>query len=365
MLGKFCVFCGEKPKGKNKEHIIPYWLLELTGKPSRSVKLGFDWRHPKLRQRRFGYSSFTFPACEACNTEFSDLEGKAKQIIVPMLAGQPVSAVHLDTLLDWLDKVRIGLWLGFIFLNGNFLGLKPQFYIKQRMAARDRLLYLYRDADPAQGVAFAGVDSPIFHLMPSCMLLIINQLHLFSASSGFLFSPRMGLPREVWDQVEEDGGGEYFTKIVAGTEAVELPLTPYEARPGCTQFFQPIIPKEALAAGGENFAPYDNDYVKQRCMDFAKGKGKVFQLKDGALAEYPAAPSMDWQPATVALKDELMRELPLVLATWQEKLMADFSPPIDKWPEEKRTFALEGRSKCLALHRKMVDIDKAANRIRE
>lgn len=136
MLAKFCVFCGEKPKVKNREHIIPHWLLELTWKPSRSVGLGFDWRHPKLCERRFGYSSFTFPACKACNTEFSDLEGKTKQIIVAMLAGQPISAVHLDSLLDWLDKVRIGLWLGFIFLNENFHGIQPQVYIKQRMAAR-------------------------------------------------------------------------------------------------------------------------------------------------------------------------------------------------------------------------------------
>ena len=30
-MDKFCVFCGNKPKGKNNEHIIPKWLIEFTG----------------------------------------------------------------------------------------------------------------------------------------------------------------------------------------------------------------------------------------------------------------------------------------------------------------------------------------------
>jgi hypothetical protein len=74
---------------------------------------------------------------------------------------------------------------------------------------------------------------------------------------------------------------------------------------------------------------------------------------------------MDWQPLTVALKHELMRELPLVVSTWQERLFADLSPPIDQWPEEKRAFVLEQFNQRLDLHRLMVSKYKETNRMPE
>lgn len=40
---KFCVFCGKKPKNKTKEHILPKWLIKLTGKPNRQINVGLDF----------------------------------------------------------------------------------------------------------------------------------------------------------------------------------------------------------------------------------------------------------------------------------------------------------------------------------
>lgn len=42
-MDKFCVFCGSKPESKNKEHILPQWLLKLTGDPNREIFLGRKW----------------------------------------------------------------------------------------------------------------------------------------------------------------------------------------------------------------------------------------------------------------------------------------------------------------------------------
>jgi len=33
-MDKFCIFCGDKPQSKNLEHIIPQWLLKMTGDPT-------------------------------------------------------------------------------------------------------------------------------------------------------------------------------------------------------------------------------------------------------------------------------------------------------------------------------------------
>ncbi len=38
-MAKFCIFCGNPPKDKNAEHVIPQWLINITGKRSRQINL--------------------------------------------------------------------------------------------------------------------------------------------------------------------------------------------------------------------------------------------------------------------------------------------------------------------------------------
>lgn len=72
-----------------------------------------DWSSPDLKERVYSLSAFTFPACTACNSEFSALEASAKSIVENLLALQPVSAGDFDILLDWFDKVRVGQFSSF------------------------------------------------------------------------------------------------------------------------------------------------------------------------------------------------------------------------------------------------------------
>lgn len=75
-----CIFCGEPPDNKTKEHVIPKWLIELTGDPKRIWKLGVRYgeEDKRKRERKFAADQFQFPACEACNSAYSELEGRAK-----------------------------------------------------------------------------------------------------------------------------------------------------------------------------------------------------------------------------------------------------------------------------------------------
>ena len=58
--GKFCVFCGKPPDGKTREHVVPYWLLEMTGDPTRVVAFGLDFARS---QKPIRYScTVTLPA---------------------------------------------------------------------------------------------------------------------------------------------------------------------------------------------------------------------------------------------------------------------------------------------------------------
>ncbi|RZK38276.1 MAG: hypothetical protein EOO61_08105, partial [Hymenobacter sp.] len=77
---KLCVFCGNLPEEKTKEHIIPKWLLELTGDPNRKGVIGGLLSGVGLNGQpsERPLSTFHFPACRACNEEFGKLEGRAK-----------------------------------------------------------------------------------------------------------------------------------------------------------------------------------------------------------------------------------------------------------------------------------------------
>ena len=77
----FCIFCGAPPSEKTREHIVPQWLLRMTGDPNRPANFGRDWMSPDFKQRIYSWNAFTFPACDKCNAEWSELEGKVKIIV--------------------------------------------------------------------------------------------------------------------------------------------------------------------------------------------------------------------------------------------------------------------------------------------
>ena len=79
-MEKFCVFCGKKPQAKTVEHIIPKWLIELTGDPKRIGFFGVKYEEG-FPKRKFSLNQFQFPSCSTCNAFFSDLENNTKKII--------------------------------------------------------------------------------------------------------------------------------------------------------------------------------------------------------------------------------------------------------------------------------------------
>lgn len=56
-----CLFCGEDPEAKNKEHVLPQWLLKLTGDPSRTVPIAVDYKNGDVK--KFSFSKLTVPSC--------------------------------------------------------------------------------------------------------------------------------------------------------------------------------------------------------------------------------------------------------------------------------------------------------------
>jgi len=338
-MDKVCIFCGQKPESKNKEHIIPKWLLEMTGNPGRKVYLGRDWTHPKLIERKFGWSSFTFPTCRSCNYEYSKLESKTQLIMTQMLQDAPLSAEDFDNFLDWLDKVRTGLWLAMTYLNKNYRGLAPQFHIKQRIAAKDRCVCIYRSTDTSPGIGISAVDTPIFHKMPSAFILIVNQLHFVSISYDFLVSRRIGWPYPAKRALEGNKDG-FWASIVSGTERIQLPVLNYELKLGGTRIMQPIIHRDLALRGYDNLpVEYRSKYVEAMLNTPFSGKGLIYIEAENSFAKYPSQPEIRWIPPETFTRNELMAELGLQIGQIQDDLFIDV--PSMKWLSKERQKELQ------------------------
>lgn len=242
---KHCVFCGQKPDEKTLEHVLPRWLIEHTGDPKRTVQLGQTWKDgpEKPQTITFAFDQFRFPACRACNGKFSKLESDAKRIILSLETHEDVSIKEVDTLLDWFDKVRVGLWLGSRQLGtALFRANAPKFFIENRMRHADRSLFITRFPNTdMKGLSFFGTQTPIFGSMPSVFGLRINDLFFINASRSSLFSMRAGWPF-VKDIPEGTSGlVRYRPKFFKGTERQMPPLIPYAWKFPCLRIYQPIV----------------------------------------------------------------------------------------------------------------------------
>jgi hypothetical protein len=103
-LKRFCVLCGKPPVEKTNEHVIPRWLIEMTGDPKRPIHVGPFINHREPFQQ-FAFDQFRFPACSSCNDTYAKVESQVKHIMENLLGFSKVSAQDFDVLLDWFDKV--------------------------------------------------------------------------------------------------------------------------------------------------------------------------------------------------------------------------------------------------------------------
>ena len=156
-MDKVCIFCGQPPQDKNKEHIIPKWLMKLTDTEKKIMSVGVNWK--KGEEIKFNFSSFTFPSCEKCNTDFAKI---VKPIVENILNDEFVSSDDLVLLLDWFDKVRISLWLGIQYHNNGTFNLEPKYYSNTRLRLKDRMLAITNCYDGYKGLRWTGANTLCF-----------------------------------------------------------------------------------------------------------------------------------------------------------------------------------------------------------
>lgn len=279
---KRCIFCGNKPNDKNREHVIPRWLISLTGDPKREWHLGFRMDRPDKPERRYAADQYVFPACESCNSRYSALEDRAKSHVEKLLNDQLLTAQEWDDLMDWFDKVRIGLWIGNMTLNKDWHIPNPNFYIDQRIAKRDRCLLVYQHPDPENiGLNFIGTMDPVFYYLPSVFMLVTNSLIFINVSYEFMLSEQMGFP---YPRKTGFGEGEHarqkYVEDFAATYNACAPFLRFNLFPPKMAAYQAML----LEAGfdDEVYASLvANDYIKSKRLPGEPIKSQICTLYDG------------------------------------------------------------------------------------
>lgn len=266
-----CIFCGLAPVEKTDEHVIPSWLIELTGPPTRNANFGVNWRQANLR--RFSFNRFVFPACKTCNVRYSALEGETRTTFTKLLNRSHISAEDLAKLFDWFDKVRVGLWLGMRYLDKNFWNISPRFHIDQRIGRYDRMLAIYSDPHiDWRGISLPCTNTPIFTHMPSCFALRVNNMAFVNMSSAGLVSERIGFPfpsKEDGARKTEEG---ILIKINRGTGKINPPLLIERPPAGGTTLVQPMF----RGFPTETDSLHDEEHVRKHSLDFIGGAGQIF-----------------------------------------------------------------------------------------
>ncbi|MGA2785463.1 MAG: hypothetical protein ABSF09_12265 [Candidatus Bathyarchaeia archaeon] len=298
---RFCVFCGAKPETRTREHIIPQWLIELTGDPKRKAIFGPFWNTAKreFEMHTFAFDQFTVASCDACNMEFSKLEKSTKQIIESILKEKPLDSRDFHILLSWLDKVRVGLWLAYYSVQKNIWEIVPQFFVKSRMDMSDRMVLIYRSDLRDPRLRVEGHTVPAFQYQPTCFVLNVNQFILFNISTSFLLSERMGLPyafRRAYTNTPQ-----IETTLANGRNRIVYPLVRFKYDHHCAEIFQPIF----TSLVGDPY--YQNEHVKSISLDHSKGVGRIFYYDKPFVLEYPNSKSISWLPKWTWRDDALWK----------------------------------------------------------
>jgi hypothetical protein len=282
---RFCVFCGNPPENKNREHILPKWLLELTGDPKRVVTFGTNYKNG--RTISFDWLNFCVPACESCNTEFSGLESRAKSYMLKLTAREALSSIEYSDFLDWLDKVRIGTWIAYHFIQGNPTSIEPSFHIKTRIAQKDRMVAIYPIAGDGRGLNAFGVESLVFHSQPSCFALRVNDLLIFNMSADYLFSARCGFPYPKSRYTTLDGENPYMMHVsdFQIKRRVKHPLMRSAIAKPSIHLYQPIMQRssdERFQSGFlGDYSCFDSYIASHTMPPYPSGKGLLyFQHQD-------------------------------------------------------------------------------------
>jgi len=176
-------------------------------------------------------------------------------------------------LLDWLDKVRVGLWLGYRYLQQN--PHPPNFTINSRFGTKDRMVAVYPLADHQRGLNTWGPESQLFQIKPSVFSLRINNILLLNASWDYMCAARCGYPYPRKVTLVRGHSGMIAASNFRSRKKVAHPIMSGLMKSSVT-VFQPII-QHNVDGSVTGLTQSDIDYHLRRAWPGRNGLGSLYR----------------------------------------------------------------------------------------
>lgn len=353
-MKKECVFCGKKPQSKTNEHIIPQWLIALTGDPNREILIGYK-KDGSKETRQYSFSSFKFPSCSICNEMFSKLENDAKDVITKLLNLDGINANDLNTLLDWFDKIRTGLWLANYNLDKNFANITPNFRIADRIGKFDRMLKIARADSLDRRVNWGGTETAIFNYIPSCFSLVINNLYFLNLSYDFLFSRRLGFPFPKEKYIHNYTSNYQEINLSDGIERIHRPIFRKHFKMLGTEFYQPMW--GSILSKKSTHTLYNKEYIRSNSTDFDSGIGAIFfsHSQHEGLQKYFLSESKKWIHPKIYERNELIKIISKEVLEWQLYIQEQY-PSLERLTPDERKDRNRFIKMCASINKKLLKL---------
>jgi hypothetical protein len=249
------------------------------------------------------------------------LEGAAKGVVLSILSAGRLSHADVEILLDWLDKVRVGLWLAHYQLANNPFRIVPKYHISSRIGMKDRFAAIYRSSSTDLGLWFTATDNPLFYHSPTCFCLTVNNVSFQSASTDFMLSRRLGFPHPK-KLFAQDSNFNLAVEMQPGQERVMHPPLRVPLLARGSAFYQCVFTALSDSWDRDSFkAAYDTPYVRSRSSNWDAGRARILFASVGdRVKPYPDAPSKSWLPENSWDRGQLMRKLALQTLQLQVRL---------------------------------------------
>lgn len=271
-MGQTCVFCGQKPQNKNKEHVIPQWLSKYLERYNSVCHLD------GVTDLQIPFKALTFPACEKCNSADSVLEANAKKVVEKMMKSESVTGAEINILLDWFDKLRMGIWIGQLMLSKKLDEIAPYYYINERIGAKDRMLIIEHVDGVGNGLGLVGTNYKMFSHAPNVFQVWFNDILITNASVTGLVGNKLGFPQ--LGKIDGLGTSTYSFEVSKGRNKTTHPVVMNLDATDKTIVYQPIFKEYSTNE------MYNVPYVQQHCYDFNSGLGGIFVQRNNNAIRY-------------------------------------------------------------------------------
>lgn len=291
-MKKFCIFCGKPPINKNREHLLPSWLLEMTGSSERMGNFGPYLNNNSLMMKRFPFKAFILPSCYDCNHKFGQIEDIVKLIMSNLLNEKPLDSSDFNYLLTWFDKIRIGSALASIYHLKNIYNIQPHYFIMDGAMKSDRLLLIYKSSHEFKCLNVFGVGLSFLMHYPICIGMVINNFGFINISKSFLLHKALGMP---FPEIDPIYTLEEEIRFLKGPSIFNYPIIEYNYDKDCTEIYQSILSNDLRRNQVANAFYALSDYTKI-FPNKSSLIGNILYTENLKIKQYPKKKSKKWIP---------------------------------------------------------------------